>query len=346
MTNGIDILVSPGESPFDTLRHTDPTGREYWLGRDLMPHLGYANWQNLAEAIQRARAACANAGQKVERNFRNILQPVSGSSKLTGARDTGEVGQFGHVPRADVELSRFGAYLVAMNGDPRKTEVAAAQTYFATATRWAETAQRTGFDLPRNFAEALELAAKQTRALEAAEEASEVLRKQRDDAEEQAAVGKQLAEDAAAIANARGEKLERVDRQLGAALYEVGAMQPKADAYDAFLNTLGAYPLATAAQMLGMGRQTLIQLLGSWKVLVIRPGHSDHLRPYTEHLHEGRFTVKSQDVPIVHKNGEAEVITRGTTLVTPKGLDYIRRRQNREALRTPGRVNGTVPSVV
>lgn len=113
------------------------------------------------------------------------------------------------------------------------------------------------------------------------------------------------------------------------AVADAATLKPKAASYDAFLSQAGAYPLATAAQMLGMGRQGLINLLGGWGVLIIRPGHSDHLRPYTEQLHAGRFVVKSTDVPIEHRNGEREVITRGTTLVTPKGLDYIRDRRLR-----------------
>jgi DNA-damage-inducible protein D len=301
MHDGIDILVQPGESPFDALRRTDATGREYWLGRELMPHLGYEKWGNFYEAVIRAMAACTNSGQSQDRNFRQV----------TELADAGNLGQ---QRRVNFELSRFGAYLVSMNGDPRKPEVAAAQTYFATATRWAETAQRTGFDLPKNFAEALELAARQTRALEAAQEQAERERELRE----------AVVQEAAAL-----------DGKLNATLGELGAVLPKVEAYDAFLDQAGAFPLATAAQLLGMGRQKLINLLGGWRVLIIRPGHSDHLRPYTEHLHEGRFVVKSTDVPITHRDGSNEVITRGTTLVTPKGLDYIRARQRRERLLRP-----------
>jgi DNA-damage-inducible protein D len=320
---GTDILVSPGESPFDTMRHTDATGREYWLARALMKPLGYAErWYDFRPAVERAEAACRNAGQDPVRNFRRVVIDPSGRRS---APDLGRTGQrFGEpMPSEDFELSRFGAYLVSMNGDPRKPEVAAAQTYFATATRWAETAQRTGFDLPKNFAEALELAAKQQRALEAAEQ--------------EAAAARQLAEDAAAVALkaqettiALGREAKELDGKLNATLGELGAALPKVEAYDAFLDQAGAFPLATAAQMLSMGRQTLINLLGGWKVLVIRPGHSDHLRPYSEHLHEGRFVVKSTDVPITHRDGSNEVITRGTTLVTPKGLDYVKNRLRRE----------------
>jgi anti-repressor protein len=171
--------------------------------------------------------------------------------------------------------------------------------------------------LPGSFSEALRELAAEVEKREAAELEARAAHEQRVEAVTRAAV---------------------LDRQLTATVGELGAALPKVAAYDAFLDQAGAYPLATAAQLLGMGRQTLINLLGGWKVLIIRPGHSDHLRPYTEHIHAGRFVVKSQDVPITHRDGTNEVITRGTTLVTPKGLDYIARRRRRDGLRPIGRV--------
>lgn len=143
---------------------------------------------------------------------------------------------------------------------------------------------------------------------------------------------REAAEQKAAVALAEAEKL---DRQLTATIGELGAALPKIEGYDAFLSTVGAFPLAVAASMLGTGRQKLIQQLAAWRVLMLRPGSGDHLRPYAEHIHEGRFTVKATDVAITHRDGSSEVITRGTTLVTPKGLDYIRRRQVREAQARP-----------
>ncbi|WP_055406693.1 BRO family protein [Frankia sp. ACN1ag] len=113
-------------SPFDALRQVDEHGREHWSGRDLMRLLGYSKWQDLLSAIERARVSCANAGGDPDRD-------LMGAHKIaTNAR-----GQRRSIP--DVHLSRYGAYLVAMNGDPRKREIAAAQTYFAVKTREAET---------------------------------------------------------------------------------------------------------------------------------------------------------------------------------------------------------------
>lgn len=115
-------LVRPGASPFDEICHEDERG-EYWSGRDLMPVMGYgADWRNFADAVTRAKAACTNSGEPVTRHFGDVTE------KSNGGR-----------PRADFRLTRYAAYLVAMNGDPRKPEIAAAQTYFAVKTREAET---------------------------------------------------------------------------------------------------------------------------------------------------------------------------------------------------------------
>ncbi len=111
-------------SPFDAIRRTDATGREYWSARDLMNPMGYGRWNEFRPVIDRAMRSATNQGHEVEPLFR--VNP-----EKTGGR-----------PREDYRLTRFAAYLVAMNGDPRKPEVAAAQAYFAVRTREAETAAR------------------------------------------------------------------------------------------------------------------------------------------------------------------------------------------------------------
>ncbi|WP_228843926.1 phage antirepressor KilAC domain-containing protein [Mycobacteroides abscessus] len=125
-------------SPFDAIRHLTDGGREYWSARDLMPLLGYEKWERFADAINRAKSAARNAGYDPATQF-------PGAGKLVS---TGNGAQ-----RAveDYHLSRYACYLVALNGDPRKPEIAAAQTYFVIKTREAETASAapalTGTDL-------------------------------------------------------------------------------------------------------------------------------------------------------------------------------------------------------
>jgi DNA-damage-inducible protein D len=111
-----------GASPFDAIRRTDEAG-EYWSARDLMPLLGYTNWREFKDAIDRAKITAANTGSEVTSLFGDAPK------KLTAGR-----------PAEDFRLARYAAYLVAMNGDPRKPEVAAAQTYFAVKTRESEIA--------------------------------------------------------------------------------------------------------------------------------------------------------------------------------------------------------------
>lgn len=110
------------QSPFDAIRRTRPDGTEYWSARDLQPVMGYSTWRNFLVPIERARTAAGNQGEDTTTHF-------AGSRKVSASGPDSE----------DVHLTRFGAYLVAMNGDPNKPEVAAAQAYFAIRTREAET---------------------------------------------------------------------------------------------------------------------------------------------------------------------------------------------------------------
>lgn len=108
-------------NPFDSIRRFTPDGQEYWSARELMPLLGYPRWHDFEDTIKRAMAACENASNPVREHF-------SGSILKTKGR-----------PQQDYHLTRYACYLVAMNGDPRKPEIASAQTYFAVKTREAET---------------------------------------------------------------------------------------------------------------------------------------------------------------------------------------------------------------
>lgn len=148
-----EISVPGSGSPFDAIRHVDDDG-EHWSARELQPLLGYNVWRDFANAIDRARLACRNSGADPTRHFAD-------ARKIKGSGPTA----------ADFRVTRYGAYLIAMNGDPRKPEIAAAQTYFAVKTREAEVTPARPV-LPQSYAEALrELAA----TVEQAEEAKQQL---------------------------------------------------------------------------------------------------------------------------------------------------------------------------
>lgn len=114
-----------GVSPFDSIRNIDHDERgefEWWSARDAMPLLGYERWENLRNVIAKAKSACRNSGHQVRDHFRDVT------------KYTAQPGR----QQQDVQMSRFGMYLLAMNGDPDKPEIAAAQRYFAIQARRAE----------------------------------------------------------------------------------------------------------------------------------------------------------------------------------------------------------------
>src|SRR5207248_5836002 len=102
-------------------------GMEWWSAREMVDPLGYSRWENVDSVIRRAKAACRNSGHQPSDHFRDITKMVDiGSGTMRGI--------------ADVQMTRFGCYLLAMNGDPNKPEIAVAQRYFALMTRAAEKA--------------------------------------------------------------------------------------------------------------------------------------------------------------------------------------------------------------
>lgn len=112
---------------FESIRHTDDEGIDYWTARELAPLLGYKRWENFETAMGRARIACKNTGEEVDDHFRGVTNMI-------------EVGKGAQREHADWELTRFAAYLIALNGDPTKPQIAAAQAYFAVQTRRQEIA--------------------------------------------------------------------------------------------------------------------------------------------------------------------------------------------------------------
>ena len=105
-------------------QHTE-NGVEYWLARDLQHLLGYTKWDNFVGVVSKAKTACEVSGYRASDHFADVgktIQMPKGAAK--------------EVP--DIMLTRYACYLIAQNGDPKKPEVAFAQTYFAIQTRRAE----------------------------------------------------------------------------------------------------------------------------------------------------------------------------------------------------------------
>lgn len=100
-------------------------GVEYWLARELQELLGYADWRNFLNAVDKAKESCKTTSEAVSDHFVDVTKTIPMPKGATK-----------EVP--DIMLTRYACYLIAQNGDPKKEQIAFAQSYFAIQTRKQE----------------------------------------------------------------------------------------------------------------------------------------------------------------------------------------------------------------
>ena len=113
------------ESLFESIKHIDENGEEFWYARELQIALEYGQWRRFNEVIERARISCENSQVSVHEHFADIgkSSPMpNGGERIIN----------------DYKLSRYACYLIVQNSDPRKKVIALGQTYFAVKTRQQE----------------------------------------------------------------------------------------------------------------------------------------------------------------------------------------------------------------
>ncbi len=118
-------LIHSLTSTFEAHAQKAENGVEFWLARDIQYLLGYTEWRNFVAVINKGKTACEVSGHPVSDHFVDVNKMV-------------DLGSGSQRDIDDIMLTRYACYLIAQNGDPRKPEIAFAQTYFAVQTRKAE----------------------------------------------------------------------------------------------------------------------------------------------------------------------------------------------------------------
>lgn len=132
-------LIKQTEKTFESIKHIDENGVEFWYARELMLALGYSGWDKFKKVIQKAIIACENSEILAGECFRQL-------GKTSAMPNGGEK----YMADYDYMLTRYACYLIAQNGSPRKKQVALAQTYFAVQTRKQEITEEEYKKLPED----------------------------------------------------------------------------------------------------------------------------------------------------------------------------------------------------
>ena len=119
------IKIEETTETFESIKHLDEYGNEYWYARELMKALEYSKWGNFVGVIDKAKSACKLSNNTIDNHFADVSKTINMPKGATKTID-------------DFELSRYACYLIAQNGDSRKESIALAQTYFAVQTRKQE----------------------------------------------------------------------------------------------------------------------------------------------------------------------------------------------------------------
>lgn len=118
------VIIAKLHKSFEASSYEED-GIEYWLARELQSLLGYADWRNFLNTVDKARDSCKTTGEAVSDHFVDVTKMVP-------------IGSGAERKKEDIMLTRYACYLIAQNGDPKKEQIAFAQSYFALQTRKQE----------------------------------------------------------------------------------------------------------------------------------------------------------------------------------------------------------------
>ena len=120
-------VTAYSQNTFESIKHIDENGVEFWYARELQVALEYTEWRNFEKSVKRAKEACTASGFVETDHFVDVNKMI-------------DLAKGAQREIADIKRSRYACYLIVMNGDPRKEVIALGQTYFAVKTRQQEIA--------------------------------------------------------------------------------------------------------------------------------------------------------------------------------------------------------------